>query len=108
MKNIEKLKEEQQELKERLKRLIDFMNSEEFFTVPDGEKSLLNSQRAGMEMYLNALTNRIYSDVDSSGFASSTLLPLMLGMLSMPSSFGPTPAEKELRKALDAPNVEKK
>lgn len=74
MKNIEKLKEEQQELKERLKRLIDFMNSEEFFTVPDGEKSLLNSQRAGMEMYLNALTNRIYSDVNSSGFAGINYL----------------------------------
>lgn len=108
MKNIENLKEEQQELKERLKRLIDFMNSEDYFLIPEGERSLLSQQRAGMEMYLSALTNRIYSDVSYTGPGSSTLLTLMLGMLSMPSSFGPTPVEKELRKALDAPNVEKK
>lgn len=108
MKNIEKLKEEQQELKERLKRLIDFMNSEDYFSIPEGERSLLSQQRAGMEMYLNALTNRLYSNVSYTGPDSSTLLTIMLGMLSMPSSFSPTSAEKELQKALDAPNVEKK
>lgn len=102
MKNIEKLIDEQQELKERLKRLIDFMNSEEFFTISEGEKSLLGSQRAGMEMYLNALTNRIYSNGNTTGFGSSGLLPLMLGMLSM-SSFTPTPAEKELKNLIYEP-----
>jgi hypothetical protein len=107
MKNIEKLKEEQQELKERLKRLIDFMNSEEFFTVPDGEKSLLNSQRAGMEMYLNALTNRIYAEPGIAGFSSSFMLPLMMSVLNT-STFSISQSEKESKKNIYIPDEEKK
>lgn len=103
MKDIERLKEEQQELKERLKRLIDFMNSEEFFSLPEGEKSLLSSQRTGMEMYLNALTNRIYANVSAPGFSNPSMLSLMLGMMSLsPTVFSPSTAEKELQRRIEA------
>lgn len=102
MKDIEKLKEEQQELKERLKRLIDFMNSEEFFSLPEGEKSLLSSQRIGMEMYLNALTNRIYANVNAPGFSNPSMLSLMLGMISLsPTIFSPSTTERELQRMLE-------
>lgn len=99
MKDIEKLKKEQVELKEKLQALIDFINSEEYFTITDAEKSLLATQRAGMEMYLNALTNRIYANLEGPAFSfsSSTLLPMMMSMLSMPS-FGSSSVPVDLQK----------
>jgi len=82
----------------KLLELVDYMNSEEFFTLSEKEKSLLNSQRAGMEMYLNALTNRIYGDKEKMEFSSGVLPLLLLGMLS--GGFGsssplPPPIPKE-------------
>jgi len=82
MKNIEKLKIEQVELKEKLLRLIDFMHSEVYSTLDATEKGLLASQRAGMEVYLNALTQRIYGVNDA---RMDTMLPiLMMSMLGSP------------------------
>ena len=60
MKDIEKLKAEHKELKERLHKLIDFMNSKEYYSLDSSEKALLGTQRAGMEIYLNALGKRLY------------------------------------------------
>ena len=103
MKNIEKLKEEQSELKERLHRLIDFINSDEYFNIPEGEKSLLNSQRTGMELYLNALTNRIYSNVNVTGFASSSILPLLFSLTALSSSTPiPSLETKEMEKIVSS------
>lgn len=75
MKDLEKLKIEQVELKEKLLRLIDFMNSEEFAGLDGTEKGLLASQRAGMEVYLNALTQRIYGANDA---RMDAMLPILL------------------------------
>ena len=80
--NREKMIEEQKDLKGKLLELVDYMNSEEFFNLSDKEKALLNSQRAGMEMYLNALTNRIYGDKEKMEFSSGVLPLLLLGMFS--------------------------
>ena len=94
MKDLEKLKKEQDELKERLVKLIAFINSEEYFTLEETEKSLLMSQRVGMEIYLNSLTQRIYGarklDV------SSSMLPLIL--MSMFNPFSPSPSSVDLLK----------
>ena len=76
MKDLEKLKDEQVDLKDRLVKLIDFINSGEFYTLDETEKSLLMSQRAGMEIYLNSLTQRIYGA--KKGDPSGSLIPLML------------------------------
>lgn len=86
MKDLEKLKIEQIELKEKLLRLIDFMHSEEYSTLNSTEKGLLASQRAGMEVYLNALTQRIYGANDA---RMDMMLPiLMMSLLGSP--FGST------------------
>lgn len=84
MKNLEKLKIEQVELKEKLLRLIDFMHSEEYSTLDETEKGLLASQRAGMEVYLNALTQRIYGLNEA---RVETMLPIMM-MSLLGSPFG--------------------
>lgn len=82
MKDLEKLKIEQVDLKEKLLRLIDFVNSEEYSTLDVTEKGLLTNQRVGMEIYLNALTQRIYGIND--GKFESMLPLLMMTMLSSP------------------------
>jgi hypothetical protein len=84
MKDISKLKQEQSELKERLHKLVDFINSEEYYSLDAQEKSLLASQRAGMEIYLNSLTQRIYGANDAN--FTGNMLPLLL--MSM---FNPCP-----------------
>lgn len=94
MKDLEKLKKEQAKLKERLVEVIDLINSEEYFTLDETEKSLLMSQRVGMEVYLNSLTQRIYGarklDV------SSSMLPLILMTAFNP--FSPSPSSVDLLK----------
>jgi hypothetical protein len=94
MKDLEKLKKEQDELKERLVKLIAFINSEEYFALDETEKSLLMSQRVGMEIYLNSLTQRIYGvrKLDPCG----SMLPLML--MSMFNPFSPSPSKVDLLK----------
>lgn len=84
MKDLVKLKKEQDELKERFVKLIAFINSEEYFALDETEKSLLMSQRVGMEVYLNSLTQRIYGarKIDT----SSSMLPLILMSMFNPFS----------------------
>lgn len=94
MKDLEKLKKEQAELKKRLVEVINLINSEEYFTLDETEKSLLMSQRVGMEVYLNSLTQRIYGarklDV------SNSMLPLIL--MSMFNPFSSSPSSVDVLK----------
>lgn len=80
MKDLETQKREQEELKKKFTELVDFINSEEYFTLSDRERKLINQQRTGMETYLNALTYRIYGE-ETVATDSSILLPLMLSMM---------------------------
>lgn len=84
MKDIEKLKSEQQELKEKLLKLINFINSDEFYKLQYMEQMLLNQQRMGMEVYLNALTKRIYNP-NSISDNTGMIYPLLLSMMGMPA-----------------------
>ena len=104
MKDLEKLKKEQDELKERLVKLIAFINSEEYFALDETEKSLLMSQRVGMEVYLNSLTQRIYGarQIDT----SSSMLPLIL--MSMFNPFSPSPSASTLTDQLGINQNEEK
>ena len=102
MKNLEKLKKEQAELKEKLARLVDFTTSEEYFTLTDGEKGLLNQQRVGMELYLASLTKRIYGTPDATDGSSLIWLTMLMGMFNSPSSmgFGSSKSREDLEKAI--------
>ena len=95
----ERLIEEQKELKERFVKLVDFMQTEKFFSLSPNYRKVLNNQKIAMEMYLYALNTRIFEDVDN-------MLGIpdfgMLGMLG--SVFGnswntlPQPKESEPQK----------
>ena len=102
MKTVEELKQEQYDLKAKLHEVIELTNSKEYFELSPREKGLIGQQRAGMEMYLNALTNRIYSKDDFSFDASSLLWPMMMGsMFSSSSGFSGTGYLKDQLKVSD-------
>ena len=63
MKSIEELKEEQYDLKAKLHEMIEFINSQDYFTLSTEERLVINIQMAGMELYLSCLTQRIYGDL---------------------------------------------
>lgn len=106
MKDLEKLKKDQAELKDRLVELIAFINSEEYFTLDETEKSLLMSQRVGMEVYLNSLTQRIYGarklDI------SNSMLPLILMSMFNPFSSSPSSSVDVLKEQLEKDQSEEK
>jgi hypothetical protein len=86
MKSIDELKQEQYDLKAKLHEVIELINSEEFYSITPREKTLITQQRAGMELYLNSLTKRIYGN-DEPFCSNDTLwLSLLMGMFSTPFS----------------------
>lgn len=60
----ERLVNEQKELKERLAKLTDFINSEEFYKLSENNRQLLKNQKIAMELYLSVLNMRVFEDVD--------------------------------------------
>lgn len=81
----EKLEQEHAQLKERLAELVDFINSEEYYKQSDEEKVLISTQRSGMEMYLNALSVRLWGGNNIGNPSASSLLPLLMSTMLMPS-----------------------
>lgn len=60
----ERLVKEQVELKEKLIKLIDFINSEKFYELSANNKQVLNNQKIVMELYLSVLNMRVFENVD--------------------------------------------
>ena len=60
----ERLIVEQKELKERLAKLTDFINSEKFYALSPNKRLVLKNQKIAMELYLNVLNMRVFEDVD--------------------------------------------
>jgi hypothetical protein len=102
MKSIEELKKEQHDAKAKLHELIETINSEEYFSLSPKEKGLISQQRAGMEVYLNALTNRVYSKEEYSFDPSSAMWPLLMSsMFTNSSSWGVSSNLDSLKKQVD-------
>lgn len=103
----EKLEQEHAQLKERLAELVDFINSEEFYKQDDVDKQLIATQRSGMEMYLNALSLRLWGRNDCNPSMSS-MLPLLMSTMLMPSFSSPSPTATYLGDALKKDEEEQK
>jgi len=83
MKSIDELKKEQYDAKAKLHELIELINGEEYSSLTPREKGLISQQRAGVEMYLDALTKRVYKS-DEGINTNSMWLPLLMGMFAAP------------------------
>ena len=60
-----RLLEEQEELKEKLVKLVAFINSEEYYQLSENNRLLLKDQKIAMELYLNVLNIRAFEDVNN-------------------------------------------
>ena len=73
------MKEEQIYIKNKLAELTEYMNSEEYYSLPNNEKSNFVTQKLGMEIYLKALNNRLYNKQESIDMTSLLImLPLLM------------------------------
>lgn len=98
--NRKKTEQEHAELKERLRELTDFINSKEYYQLSDADKQLIATQRSGMEVYINALSIRLWGNGNTNGSFSPSLLGLMTSMIFTPSFGSPMP---EVAKIADKP-----
>lgn len=73
------------EAKDKLNNLINFINSEDYFNLPDNKKNLVNNVRATLEAYLNSMASLQY-DIDGVN-TFNPLMPLLFSMFISGSPF---------------------
>ena len=60
----ERLIIEQKELKEKLIKLTEFVNSEKYYELSPNYRQVLKNQKLAMELYLSVLNMRVFEDID--------------------------------------------
>ena len=87
MKTIEELKQEQYDLKAKLHEVVEFTNSEEYFTLNETKKKMYNNLKVGIEMHLKCLSIMVHEDLDSpiTSIPDFGWLGLMMGTFMTPS-----------------------
>jgi len=93
----ERLIEEQKELKERFVKLVDFMQTEKFFSLSPNYRKVLNNQKIAMEMYLSALNTRIYEDVDKANIPDFGMLGMFGSIFNNNWSVSSQPKESGMQ-----------
>lgn len=72
----EYLVEERKDVKTRFIKLVEFINSAEFYRLSDKYQQVLRNQKKVMEEYLNILNLRTYENIDSLAITDLALVPL--------------------------------
>lgn len=72
----EYLVEESKEVKTRFIKLVEFINSAEFYRLSDKYQQVLRNQKKIMEEYLDILNLRTYENIDSLAITDLALVPL--------------------------------
>ena len=72
----EQLQEERKDIKARFMKLVDYINSAEFYRLSDNNKQILCNQKKVMEEYLNILNLRTYENIDSFTITDLMVEPL--------------------------------
>jgi hypothetical protein len=101
MKTVEELKKEQCDAKAKLYELMEFINSEEYYTLTPSEKNIIGQRRMALEMYLNSLSKNIYDKEGSAFDLSGAMWPLMMSSMFSSSSFGSFSGTDYLKKKLE-------
>lgn len=78
----ERLVKEQAELKEKLIKLTEFINSEKFYTLSPNNRQLLKNQKITMELYLSVLNMRVFEDVDNIVVPDLGFMQMMTGVFN--------------------------
>ena len=101
MRTVEELKQEQYDAKAKLHEMVEFINSGEYYSLSQSEKSIIGQRRIALEMYVNSLTRNIYDKDGSSYDASSAIFPLLMSSIFTSSSFGSSSNIDSLKKQLE-------
>lgn len=85
METKKELKKELSNIKDKLSKLVDFITSEEYYSLSEGERGVINQQRVGMELYQSSLVKRLYGDMnDIKDTNSFVWLSMLFGMFNTP------------------------
>lgn len=77
----ERMVEEQKELVERYTKLVTFCNSEKYFSLEENERKLLKMQKFGMEIYLQALQERLWGKNEDITTDSSSVMSILANIM---------------------------
>ena len=97
MENKEKLIEEQKELKEKVSKLTEFMNSEEYYKLSPNNRLILKNQKIAMDLYLQVLNTRVFEDVDKIYIPDYAFMQMFGAAFGNNWGFGDTNSIKYLR-----------
>ena len=103
----ERLIAEQKEIKERLAKLTEFINSEKFYALSHNKRLVLKNQKIAMELYLSVLNMRVFEDVDQIVVPDLGFMQMMGNVFTTsPFAFKPD-SEKFLEQKLAEDNDKK-
>ena len=102
----ERLIIEQQELKEKLSKLTEFMNSEEYYKLSHNNRLVLKNQKIAMELYLQVLNMRVFENVDEIFVPDYGFMQMFGGAFGNNWGFGDTSSIKQLKDQVDKTNNE--
>ena len=104
MENKEKLIEEQKELKEKVSKLTEFMNSEEYYKLSPNNKLVLKNQKIAMDLYLQVLNMRVFENIDEIFVPDYAFMQMFGAAFGNNWGFGNTNSIKYLREQVDKPD----
>ena len=99
----ERLIIEQKELKEKLIKLTEFVNSEKYYELSPNNRQVLKNQKLAMELYLSVLNMRVFEDIDNILVPDLGVIQMMANALGG-NFFNPT-GEDRLNKLLETHDV---
>ena len=93
----ERLIDEQKELKEKVSKLTEFMNSEEYYKLSPNNRLILKNQKIAMDLYLQVLNTRVFEDVDKIYIPDYAFMQVFGAAFGNNWGFGDTNSIKYLR-----------
>jgi len=97
----ERLIEEQKELKDKLSKLTEFMNSEDYYKLSPNNRLVLKNQKIAMDLYLQVLNMRVFENVDEVCVPNYALMQVFGTAFSGNFGFGNTNSFNQLKESTD-------
>ena len=97
----ERLIEEQKELKEKVSKLTEFMNSEDYYKLSPNNRLVLKNQKIAMDLYLQVLNTRVFEDIDKIYIPDYSFMQMFGMAFGNNWGFGDTSAIKQLREQIE-------
>ena len=95
---------EQKELKDKLSKLTEFMNSEDYYKLSPNNRLVLKNQKIAMDLYLQVLNTRVFEDVDKIYIPDYGLMQVFGTAFGNNWGFNDTSATKYLKEQVEKDN----